>query len=105
MSSDIKHWVNSCVTCQMKKMPKRATDSTFVSTTHLILSNEPMCDVSMDLIGPLPRTKNGNAYIVVFLDRFSRFPECVAIPNKEAVTIANVFVKEIICRYGCPKTL
>ncbi len=105
MWSDIKHWVNSCVTCQMKKMPKRGTDSTFVSTTHLILSNEPMCDVSVDLIGPLPRTKNGNAYIVVFLDRFSRFPECVAIPNKEAVTIANVFVKEIICRYGCPKTL
>jgi hypothetical protein len=89
----------------MKKMPKRGTDSTMLSTTHIILSNEPMCDISVDLIGPLPKTKNGNVYIIVFLDRFSRFPECFGIPNKEAATIAKVFVREIICRYGCPKTI
>ena len=39
------------------------------------------------------------------MDRFSRFPEVFGIPNKKAQTIAKVFVEQIVCRYGCPRTL
>ena len=105
MWRDTEDWVKSCHTCQMKKHPRHGEAGHPVSETHIILSNEPMCDISVDLVGPLPETEKGNKYICVFIDRYSRYPECFAIPDKEAKTIANLFVKEIVCRYGCPKTI
>ena len=105
MWRDTDDWVKSCPTCQMKKQPRHGNAGQPVSETHIVLSNEPMCDVSVDLVGPLPETNSGNKYICVFIDRFSRFPECFAIPDKEAKTVARLFVKEIVCRYGCPRTL
>ncbi len=105
MWRDTDDWVKSCPTCQMKKHPRHGEAGHPVSETHIILSNEPMCDISVDLVGPLPETEKGNKYICVFIDRYSRYPECFAIPDKEAKTIANLFVKEIVCRYGCPKTI
>ncbi len=39
------------------------------------------------------------------MDRFSRSPEAFRIPNKKAETIAKILVEQIVCRYGCPRTL
>jgi len=39
------------------------------------------------------------------MDRFSRFPEAFGIPDKKADTVAQVLVEQIVCRYGCPRTL
>ena len=35
-------------------------------------------------------------------DEFTKWTEAFPIPNQEAVTIAEVFVNEFICRYGTP---
>ena len=35
-------------------------------------------------------------------DAFTKYAEIVAIPNKEAVTVADAIFTKWICRYGCP---
>jgi hypothetical protein len=42
---------------------------------------------------------------VHFYGRVSRFPEAFGIPDKKAETVAKVLVEQIVCRYGCPRTL
>ena len=36
------------------------------------------------------------------MDYFSKWPEAYALPNQEANTVAEVLVKELVCRFGVP---
>jgi len=54
--------------------------------------------VGIDLIGPLPRTKNGNRYIVTLVDYFSKWPEAAPLQDKTADSVA-LFIYKMICRY------
>lgn len=60
--------------------------------------------IAMDVCGPLPITDRGNKYIVVAADYFSKWPECWAIPDQEAKTIAHC-LEELIGRHGVPQAL
>ncbi len=103
MYKDCYEWVISCITCETKKMPRFTGAEIPQSLTHRP-SAAPGVDWCVDLL-EFPRSNRGNRYACVFMDRYSRFPEAFAISNKLAETIAEVFIKEIVCRYGCPKTL
>jgi transposase InsO family protein len=65
----------------------------------------PMQSIAMDILGPLPVTKNNNRYVIVFTDRFSRWVEIAALEDQEAATVADTFVKCIVLRHGAPRAL
>ena len=48
--------------------------------------------IALDVIGPLPKTRNGYEYILTMQDQLSKF--CLAVPLKDTLvtTITNVFV-------------
>jgi transposase InsO family protein len=104
MYKDTVEHVQSCLDCEMKKFPTNTGATVPVSLTHKPVS-EPCQDWCVDLCGPFPLSRNGNLYAVIFMDRFSRFPEAFGIPDKKAETVAKVLVEQIVCRYGCPRTL
>jgi len=56
-------------------------------------------------MGPLPLTVDGNRYIVVFIDHFSKYIEAFATSDITAQTIAKLFVEKIICKHGAPQIL
>jgi len=55
----------------------------------------------MDILGPLPTTSAGNRYLLV-IDCFTKWVEAFPLKNIKANTIADVFVKQVISRYGDP---
>ena len=65
-------------------------------------SGLPMQRMAMDIMGPLPETADGNRYILVVADYFTKWTEAFAIPNQEAQTVAQAFVEGIVCRLGPP---
>ena len=58
--------------------------------------------IAVDVAGPFPLSTRGNKYSLVVMDYFSKCPEVFAIPNQEAVTVADVIVKEWVSRFGVP---
>jgi len=54
----------------------------------------------MDILGPLPCTCQGNKYILVVMDYFTKWPEAYALPNQEAGVVAQAFVEGFVCRHG-----
>ena len=61
--------------------------------------------VGIDLMGPFAKSADGNKYIVVIQDHFTKWVAAEAIPNKHAKTVADVLYRQWITKYGCPKQL
>ena len=62
---------------------------------------------SFDLLGPLPGTSNnGNVYVFLIVDLFSRHAEgyAMAKDEKPARGCASKIVDDYIPRWGCPHT-
>ncbi len=59
----------------------------------------------VDIIGLLPITREGNRYIVVAMDYFSRWPEARPLRAANADTVTTFLYEEIICRFGAPRIL
>jgi len=66
-----------------------------------------VCDlfykVALDTVGPLPKTKNGNKYVLVAIDHYSKWCEVRPIKDHDAPIAAKFLEEEIICRFGVPR--
>ena len=51
----------------------------------------PLEQVAIDVMGPFPASRNGNRYIVVIGDYFTKWMEAVATPDQEVKSLAEVF--------------
>lgn len=67
MAPDLKHYVVSCAVCQTTKPIQSKPAGLMVS----IQPQKPWEYTGVDYVGPLPRTQ-GNAYILIFVDYFSK---------------------------------
>ncbi len=56
--------------------------------------------VAFDVIGPLPTTVNGNRFILMVIEYFSKWADAYALPNHKAETVADCIVKHWIAHHG-----
>ncbi|CAC5376954.1 unnamed protein product [Mytilus coruscus] len=96
MSDSIKLWINNCDICAKGKPGPGKEKSPLKSS----VSTYPLDRIAIDIIGPLPITMGGNEYIMVVEDYFTKRTESYAIPNHQALTVADKLVTEFICRFG-----
>ena len=55
-------------------------------------------------MGPFPPSY-GNLYIILALDYVSKWVEVVACPRNDANTVVGFFQRNILTRYGAPRTI
>jgi hypothetical protein len=64
----------------------------------------PICDlvycVAHDTTGPPPKMSNGNKYVFIVVDHYSKWCEVCLIKEHD---IARFFEEKIICSFGVPK--
>jgi len=61
----------------------------------------PWATVGADLVGPLPRSKNGNQMLLVQIDRFSKWTKLV--PLLTAKNLQKAIRERIVTRLGFRK--
>ena len=101
LTRQVKRWVRICHECGAKKNWGRKRRSPLKQ--HVV--GVPMERLAMDILGPLPLTPRGNRFVLVVTDYFTKWTESYAIPNQEAVTVAEKLVGEFVCRFGVPREL
>jgi hypothetical protein len=74
----------------MKTAPQEAINT----ATHF----NARCNV--DLIGSFPLSANKNKYLLVMIDTFSSYVDCVPTPNKEAATIYQAFLSGWVSQHS-----
>jgi Integrase core domain/Chromo (CHRromatin Organisation MOdifier) domain len=101
ISWDVQEFVGRCSSCARKRL------STQRKTTYLKLfpPSAPFEFVAMDILGPLPETKDGNRFLLVIVDRFSKLTRTVPLKTITAEEVSKAFVNEWFCVYGAPVVL
>ena len=101
MTADVRSCLRQCDQCARKKPPPKRR----VAPLQQYNVGGTMDRVAMDLVGPLPRTEDGNQWILVVGDYATRWIEAYALPDAKAETVATKFVCEFVCRFGIPKEM
>jgi hypothetical protein len=75
------------------------------SELHTIPLAWPFVQWGLDQVGPLPKSSRGNhTYLLVAIDKFSKWIEALPVTNQEATTVVKFF-ESIIYRYGVPNSI
>lgn len=90
----------TCKECQKTAPGKK----TFAPLIPLPIIEEPFQRIAMDLVGPLPRSRSGNKYILVICDYATRYPEAIPLRSIDAEHIAEELIK-VFSRVGVPKEI
>lgn len=101
MFATVEDFLKNCQECQSRK----PTTQTNVGMLQPIVVTEPWHTVGLDLVGPLPKTHNGNIYILCFTDYFTKMVEASAIPTADASTVADCLLEKVILNHGAPVKL
>ena len=101
LAKTVKDYCAACLTCAACKPPRKTPKAPL----RPIPSSYPFQRLHIDIIGPLPRTKRGNRYILTVQCSFTKWVEAYAIPNQRAKTCARVLVDNWVYRYGAPDTI
>ena len=83
---DVENWCKTCHSCVTRKTPAPKSRRALSG----IPSDSPMQLISVDIVGPFPESNDGNKYILVVVDQFTKWSKAYPIPNQEATTVADV---------------
>ena len=64
----------------------------------------PMEEIAIDVMGPFLESNNGNKYVPVAVDSFSKWMEAYAVPNIDSKTNAEKLVMELISHFRLHQT-
>ncbi|GFW46735.1 transposon Tf2-11 polyprotein [Trichonephila clavipes] len=96
----IKKWVRYCESCQKSKIQRH----TKTPLGTLSLPDARFSHIHIDIVGPLPPSE-GHHYLLTIIDRFSRWPEAIPIPDMQAKIICRAIFNTWISRFGCPSVI
>ncbi|XP_064090682.1 uncharacterized protein LOC135204397 [Macrobrachium nipponense] len=98
--SDVKVFCKTCHVCQMIGKPNQKL--TKAPLEPIPAMEEPFHRVIVDIVGPLPKSKGGNQYILTIMDRSTRYPEAIPLRNVCSKNIVNGML-QFFTRFGLPK--
>lgn len=76
IDSDVGRWCKECDNCDRENLRES-------------LVGWPLDKIGIDIVGLCPITDNGNEYIIVLSDYFSKWVEAYAVPNHTTLTVAD----------------
>lgn len=101
MGNDISQTPKDCSSC----IAVRGTLRQHSSPRKLLRASGPLEIVTMDILGPLPKTPEGYQYVLVVTDCFSK--RICSIPTRTATgaKVTEQFPTAWVCSYGIPTYL
>ena len=98
MTKEIRNYVVSCAACNRTKKPNQHAKCQM----RLFHAGSPMERVHLDFLGPFPVTKRNNSYILMMVDQFTKWVECIPLSTQTADVTAQAAVNEFFTRFGYP---
>ena len=81
----VRNYTKSCTTCQKSKIKYHAK----TAPLQPLQVDDLFARYHMDILGPLPKTKEGYKYYILVVESLSRYPETIALKTQEASEVAT----------------
>lgn len=102
MRKDVMNYVRKCAICQANKTSTLGTPGLMGQYRDIKF---PFQMISCDLLGPYVRSKNGNRFVLVVIDWFTKFILVHPMANATAKGIRNFIENQVFLVYGVPQIL
>lgn len=96
------NFCKTCSTCQVVGKPNQVVPPAPLHPIPAI--GEPFEHVIVDCVGPLPRTKSGNQYMLTVMCVSTRFPEAIPLRTITAPAITRALTR-FFTTFGLPKVV
>lgn len=100
MKQDVVKYVRGCKICQAAKSSSQLRPG-FMGKQKKI--QYPFQLISIDLIGPLPRSNKGNSVLLVVTDWFTKFVQVQPLRKATAQAIVKFLENEVFLMFGVPQ--
>jgi RNase H-like domain found in reverse transcriptase/Reverse transcriptase (RNA-dependent DNA polymerase)/Integrase zinc binding domain/Integrase core domain/Retrotransposon gag protein len=105
MRQDIEHYINSCLVCARRKVPKRTEGIPMLSPqVDWLLLYGPMECIAIDVIGPITTSKN-SSLILTIVCVVTRFAMAIPIIRQTTEIMVQVLIHKWINVHGMPKVI
>ena len=102
LKRDVAKWCKECHTCQLGGKPNQ---NILQAPLHPIPAfDEPFSHIIIDCVGPLPKTKSQNEYLLTIMCSSTRFPEAIPLRSIKTNTILKALIK-FFTLFGLPKSI
>ena len=96
----VSEYIRTCPCCQKMSYIRPVIHA----NPYVTSTTEPMQRLNIDTIGPLPPDNEGNKYVIVIIDTFSRYVTLHAGKDASGSEAASAIHKHI-CTYGIPTSI
>ena len=101
MQQDTADFVKRCDSCQRYGNVQQVP----VEKMTTISSPWPFAQWGIDIMGPLPQGKRQVRFLLVAIDYFTKWVEAEALATITETKVQNFVWKNILCRFGIPRTI
>ena len=101
MALDTHECVRNCSRCAKERINLKA----HFQFLKLFPTSRPLEFVAIDILGPLTKTAQGNRFLLVMSDRYSKLAKSVPLASLSSYRVARAFCEHWIFAYGPPSYL
>lgn len=102
MKADVASYIRRCLVCAEHKPEQKAPAGQMGNIPNI---KYPWQMLSLDFVGPLPRSTSGHKYILSVTDYFSKYVLFFPIRTANSKTLTRIIEEEVFLVYGVPQFL
>lgn len=102
MLSDVASYVRNCTVCAQHKVEQKAPAGHMGERPNI---NHPWETISLDFIGPFPRSPRGYRFAIVVTDYFSKYVLIFPVRTSTASVLTRHIENDVFLVYGVPKNI
>ena len=100
MHSEVGRYVRECTICAAQK-PEQKAPAGLMGTRPEV--TRPWQTISLDFVGPLPRSTRGSTSILVVSDYFTKYVLLFALRSASAKSLVRLLEERVFLVYGVPQ--
>ena len=102
MKTHVERLIKSCHDCNEKDSAPTPQRGTYLNASA---AGYPFQRLSVDIVGPLPRSRQGHEYILTCKCPFTRWVEAFPLSNTGTQGICRKLEEHILSRFGVPENI
>ncbi len=99
MAADLAVWCRDCVACNRAKITRQMQ----APVQQMEVPRRRFSHVHVDLVGPLPVSKEGFTHLFTVVDRSTRWPEAIPLRATSTGDCVEALISGWVARFGVPE--